>query len=312
MKILTHSERFHCDEVFASALLKYLFEIEEIIRTRDKTLILEAQQDKDIFVVDVGEKYEVEMNNFDHHQTSFEDTFNEKQWIKMSSCGLIWKHFGEDIIFKFAQEEFNMELDDEEIKNMWGKIYQLLFLCIDANDNGIKQYKNIKDLNFKNSNTIYDVIASYNRDVKDDEQQLIQFKRAMEIAFETFYNKIHYLIAEKALYDKFLPDFLKALDEAEGKDYLFVEDDDVMVEKYLNDFDKEKKIKFMIAKRYDEHYRIYTRKKMNGSFEIEKPLITQQNAKVLVKDDLIFIHKIGFVGATKTFESAVKIVEASI
>lgn len=312
MKIITHSERFHADEVFASSLINFLFPIDEIIRTRDNTVILSGQKDKNTFVIDVGEKYNVSLNNFDHHQTDFNAVFNEKQWIKMSSCGLIWKHFGRDIIFKLGKNEFDIELDASDVEIMWLKLYQTLFLCIDANDNGIKQYKNIRDLNFKNNMGVYDIIAGYNRNIRDEELQLSQFKKAMDMAFEIFYNKIQYLIEEKKLYDKYLPDFLEALENAGNKQYIYVDDDDIMVERYLTDYDKEVKIKFMISKRYENHYRIYTRRKKNSGFELEKSLISQDNAKYLVGNDLIFIHKAGFVGASKTINAAQKIINASL
>ena len=312
MKIITHSERFHADEVFASSLINFLFPIDEIIRTRDNTVILSGQKDKNTFVIDVGEKYNVSLNNFDHHQTDFNAVFNEKQWIKMSSCGLIWKHFGRDIIFKLGKNEFDIELDASDVEIMWLKLYQTLFLCIDANDNGIKQYKNIRDLNFKNNMGVYDIIAGYNRNIRDEELQLSQFKKAMDMAFEIFYNKIQYLIEEKKLYDKYLPDFLEALERAGNKQYIYVDDDDIMVERYLTDYDKEVKIKFMISKRYENHYRIYTRRKKNSGFELEKSLISQDNAKYLVGNDLIFIHKAGFVGASKTINAAQKIINASL
>lgn len=312
MKIITHSERFHADEVFASSLINFLFPIDEIIRTRDNSVILSGQKDKNTFVIDVGEKYNVSLNNFDHHQTDFNAVFNEKQWIKMSSCGLIWKHFGRDIIFKLGKNEFDIELDASDVEIMWLKLYQTLFLCIDANDNGIKQYKNIRDLNFKNNMGVYDIIAGYNRNIRDEELQLSQFKKAMDMAFEIFYNKIQYLIEEKKLYDKYLPDFLEALERAGNKQYIYVDDDDIMVERYLTDYDKEVKIKFMISKRYENHYRIYTRRKKNSGFELEKSLISQDNAKYLVGNDLIFIHKAGFVGASKTINAAQKIINASL
>ena len=314
MRIITHSERFHADEVFASALLKYLFDISEIIRTRDKDIISEAQEDINTFVVDVGGKYEINKNNFDHHQSDFNDVFGEKSWIKMSSCGLIWKHFGERIIEKFVKEQFDMELSPEEITSFFHKLYHNLFLSIDANDNGVKQIKNINQVkyNYFSNYSIPDIIAMYNRNIRDDNIQIIQFHDALDNAFKIFSNKIYCLILDKLEYNKNLVNFLEAFEKFNGKEYLYVDDDEIMVEKYVLEYDKEQRIKFVISKRYDDHYRIYTRRKYFNGFDIIKPLISQENAKELVGEDLIFIHKAGFVGASKTYKSAYKIVKESL
>jgi uncharacterized UPF0160 family protein len=72
MKIVTHNGVFHADEVLAIATLlvfnnKTLFDC-EIIRTRDESVIVEAQNDSDVWVIDVGMIKEFSKKNFDHHQ----------------------------------------------------------------------------------------------------------------------------------------------------------------------------------------------------------------------------------------------------
>ena len=63
VKIATHNGRFHSDEVFAIAILKKFYSNIEIIRTRDKKLLSQAD-----IRVDVGGRYDSKTGDFDHHQ----------------------------------------------------------------------------------------------------------------------------------------------------------------------------------------------------------------------------------------------------
>jgi len=118
----THSDTFHCDEVMATSLLQYTEEFKKsiIVRTRDQTCLdmLDAQ-------CDVGGIYDAEKRRFDHHQKTFtnhwweqvdaeklklmkekegsnEEKIKEmeekKHTTKMSSAGLVYKHYGREII----------------------------------------------------------------------------------------------------------------------------------------------------------------------------------------------------------------------
>ena len=55
-------------------------------------------------VVDVGGEYDVERNRFDHHQRGFEETFNSNFKTKLSGSGLIFKHFGLEVLQNSLEE----------------------------------------------------------------------------------------------------------------------------------------------------------------------------------------------------------------
>lgn len=62
---ITHSGRAHRDDLFAAALAVYHHGMHKVFR-RDPT---EAElNNPDVLVLDVGRRYEPELNNFDHHQ----------------------------------------------------------------------------------------------------------------------------------------------------------------------------------------------------------------------------------------------------
>lgn len=157
-KIGTHSGQFHADDALACLMLvKYTAEFRsaEIIRTRDQALLKTLD-----LVVDVGGEYNPETHRYDHHQFSFKETFGEGFKTKLAGSGLIYKHFGPEIlrnallvVFEkdpnFAQ--YKCELSDQQVKELQETLYVNFFEYFDAIDNGINQYpKDVKPA-FKSS-----------------------------------------------------------------------------------------------------------------------------------------------------------------
>jgi uncharacterized UPF0160 family protein len=91
--LVTHSGKFHCDEVFAYAVLRLALGLHEaghdhtLLRTRKPELI----ETGDI-VFDVGSVFDVAANRFDHHQRGAPVRADETPF---SSAGLIWQVYGE-------------------------------------------------------------------------------------------------------------------------------------------------------------------------------------------------------------------------
>lgn len=103
LRIGTHNGVFHCDEILACYMLQQLpkYKNARIIRSRDENVL----KDCDI-VVDVGAVFNPNILRFDHHQKTFEHTlgslrpeYAEKfSKVRLSSAGLIYTHFGLDVI----------------------------------------------------------------------------------------------------------------------------------------------------------------------------------------------------------------------
>ncbi|MEY4440782.1 MAG: hypothetical protein RLY49_408 [Candidatus Parcubacteria bacterium] len=120
MKIVTHNDRFHADDVCAMATLRICFgdKITEIIRTRDESIIQTAD-----IVFDVGHVYNPETNRFDHHQT--EGAGKRENGIPYAAFGLVWKKFGEEIC---GSKEVAYSIDKKMVQ------------MVDASDNGMFPY----------------------------------------------------------------------------------------------------------------------------------------------------------------------------
>ncbi|XP_018597728.1 MYG1 exonuclease [Scleropages formosus] len=136
-QIGTHNGTFHCDEVLACFLLRQLPEYKDadIVRTRDPALLEQCD-----IVVDVSGEFDPKRHRYDHHQRSFNETFNtlcpEKPWkTKLSSAGLVYLYFGHRVLMQLTQ----LKDDDKHLEVLYDKIYENFVEEVDAIDNGISQ-----------------------------------------------------------------------------------------------------------------------------------------------------------------------------
>jgi uncharacterized UPF0160 family protein len=140
--VATHSGAFHMDEVLGIVMLtKYTKEFKDanIIRSRDDNILNTAD-----LVLDVGRIYDPSKFRFDHHQKEFVDTFNESYNIKLSSAGLIYKHFGREVVKNIGEElinkcnKVNVILNEETLEEVYMRLYEDFILYVDALDNGVE------------------------------------------------------------------------------------------------------------------------------------------------------------------------------
>lgn len=132
-KLGTHSGIFHCDEVFGSYMLKLLFPNLDIVRTRDEQLLSECD-----IVIDVGGIYDHDTCRYDHHQKSFNHSMstllpNAKWTTKLSSAGLVYVHYGREVISKILA----CDVQDNELNTIYFKVYENFVQEVDAIDNGV-------------------------------------------------------------------------------------------------------------------------------------------------------------------------------
>lgn len=88
--IVTHNGNFHADDVFSIAALKSIFPDFNLVRTRDLSVIAQAD-----IVIDVGGEYNPDAGRFDHHQRGGAGA--RENGIPYSSFGLIWQKYGVEI-----------------------------------------------------------------------------------------------------------------------------------------------------------------------------------------------------------------------
>ncbi|MGB0121428.1 MAG: MYG1 family protein [Solirubrobacterales bacterium] len=161
MLIATHNGSFHADEVFAIAAMKLLPEPVEVVRTRDREVLAEADMR-----IDVGFRHDPAGGDFDHHQREFEMT--RENGIGYASFGLIWREHGARIC------------GDVEVADA---IEQMLVQAVDANDIGQQISQSlIEGVRPMNVNAVIGGFNSrWDEDLSEEEERA-RFDAALELA----------------------------------------------------------------------------------------------------------------------------------
>lgn len=194
-KIGTHNGNFHCDEVLACFMLKQLPEYKdaEIVRSRDQKILDECD-----IVVDVGGVFDPARLRFDHHQKTFNHSFNSlvpemRFTTKLSSAGLIYVHFGKDVIKQvIGVTAKNADVAEDLVKIFYERMYERFIEEVDAGDNGIEQ----KDgqARFAITTTLASRVAAFNPTWNDEvKDETGSFYKAMELVGKEFVDRLKYL-----------------------------------------------------------------------------------------------------------------------
>ncbi|MFL6658374.1 MAG: MYG1 family protein [Massilia sp.] len=190
MVIVTHSGKFHADDVWAVAVLKIVFPQAEVVRTRDPARIATAD-----FAVDVGGVWDPATGRFDHHQKGFSGA--RPSAVPYASAGLVWKEFGARCVAILAETLTGTALSDDKAAE--------LAYAIDAD---IVQYLDLSDVGAaKNAPGGYGlsaVVSGYNPNwldeqrvgygQADDAYRLSQFTRAMDVLTDIMGNAVRYRV----------------------------------------------------------------------------------------------------------------------
>jgi uncharacterized UPF0160 family protein len=115
MLVATHNGSFHADEVCAIAALGLLGDPVEVVRTRDREALAQAD-----LRVDVGFRDDAGTGDFDHHQRDFD--IARDNGVRYASFGLVWREFGARIC------EGDQDVADA--------VDETLVQSVDANDTG--------------------------------------------------------------------------------------------------------------------------------------------------------------------------------
>ncbi len=105
---VTHSGKFHADEVFGTAVLRTLYPELEVVRSRDPDVMRDAD-----FVYDVGGIYDHNIRRYDHHQLGARKRNNG---LTYSAFGLIWLHYGLD--YCGGDEGVHKAIDDQLVRGI--------------------------------------------------------------------------------------------------------------------------------------------------------------------------------------------------
>lgn len=314
MRIGTHDGTFHCDEVLACALLKLLPQYKDasVVRSRSQSVL-----DTCDIVVDVGGEYDPSRHRYDHHMREFQETVStvmkrpEYNWtIKLSSAGLIYCHFGHEILRSVLSDV----TEDRVIDEIFKKIYDTLIKEIDGIDNGVPMY---------DAEPVYRIVTDLSarvgrlnpqwngKDVNIEKQ----FAKAMDLVLGEFLEFVQYAkdvwlpardVVRRAVESRFDVDpsgEIIALSQAvPWKEHLFQLETEMSVSP---------SIKYAIFEA-DNAYRVQCMPVALGSFvcrtflpEAWGGLRTDALVEACGIEGATFVHAVRFIGGHKTKDGAV-------
>jgi uncharacterized UPF0160 family protein len=162
MLIATHDGSFHADEVFAIAALGLLGDPVEVMRTRDRDALAEAD-----LRVDVGFRDDASTGDFDHHQRDFDAV--RDNGVRYASFGLVWREFGVRVCD-----------GDREVADA---VDETLVQPVDANDTGQQLTQPLID--GVRPMTVNSIIGGFNArwdETLTPEQERVRFDAAVGLA----------------------------------------------------------------------------------------------------------------------------------
>lgn len=325
MKIGTHDGVFHCDEVLACYMLKLLPQYKNavIVRTRDT-----AKLNKCEIVVDVGAVFDHEKKQYDHHQREFNETLSslkpelgDKFKIKLSSAGLVYTYYGEEVIQQLVPE--NVCLNPTDFTVIYKKVYQNFIEEIDAVDNGVPiaaeepRYKIRTNL----SNRVGRLNPEWNSNQNIDLDKV--FEKAMALVSEEFLYTVNYFISVWLPARDYVRSALDNRFEIHKSGQILQFNERFPWKEHLFDLEEEMnighEIKFVLFNDKPNSWRVQAVPVNPTSFVTRKPLHKnwwgvrdEVLSEVAEIEDCIFCHSTGFIGGNSTREGALKMAVTSL
>lgn len=306
-----------------------------LVRTRDPAVLETCHT-----VVDVGGVYDHSKNRYDHHQREFDAYFPGRNATKLSSAGLVYKHFGKDII----AQQTGLSIDSNDVGILYQKLYDGLIEAFDANDTGVSAYdtkalkaasveRRFEDRGF----SIASVVNRYNYDFEEDagknKEQLQQeedkrFSEASDFVGRQFIMELkdkhrNWLPARAAVKAAF--DDRKQYD-SHGRIMVLKQGmpwaDHLYTLEAESNTPAESQVLYVLFPESDEpdsKWRIRSVSVEGGGFENRKDL---PDAWKGVRDEkldevsgipgCVFVHASGFIGGNKTYEGALKMAQKAL
>lgn len=184
----THDGSFHCDEALGCFLLQQTsaYSGGEIVRSRDPEVLATCD-----VVIDVGATYDLAKNKFDHHQKGFTEVFGFGFTTKLSSAGLVYKHFGREIVARALE----FPADDARVERIYLKVYKSFIEAVDGIDNGVNAWESDKPARYVDNTGLSARVGKLNPAWNEESTppvQLTQFHKGMALAGGEFMDAVKY------------------------------------------------------------------------------------------------------------------------
>jgi uncharacterized UPF0160 family protein len=329
----THNGHFHADEALAVYMLRMLpaYESSKLVRTRNPKDL----EPLDI-VVDVGGVYDATKHRYDHHQREFNTTL-EGYETKLSSAGLVYKHFGKAILAK----ELGVKEDDPKVELIYKKVYESFVEAVDAQDNGISKYdeemlkqagvkKRYSDGGVTLRSMVDDLNPKWNEPAVSREAEDAKFAEASKLMGNAFVQKVYFyskvwLPARELVQEAFKSRFTN---DPRGRIVVF--DRGMPWGSHLYECEEENidnpenKVLYVLFPEKPEsdgpsNWRIRAVSEEENSFTSRKALPEKWRGirdeeldKISGISGCVFVHASGFIGGVKTKNAAIEMAQKAL
>ncbi|KAK4423122.1 hypothetical protein Salat_1894800 [Sesamum alatum] len=320
-RVGTHNGSFHCDEALGCFMIRLTekFSDAHVVRTREPKVLetLDA-------VLDVGGVYDASRDRYDHHQKGFEEVFGHGFNTKLSSAGLVYKHFGKEIIAK----ELQVDEDHPDVLRLFLAVYKNFIEAIDAVDNGINQYDTDQPPRYVNNTHLSSRVGKLNLDWADPDQSAEKentaFECAMALAGSEFLDCLRYLARSWLPARAIVMECIEARLDVDPSGEIMVLNRSCPWKLHLFELEEEMQIsphlKYVIYQDdRSNNWRVQAVKIAPDKFESRKALPAQWRG--LRDDELskesgipggVFVHMSGFIGGNQTYEGALAMAKAAL
>lgn len=285
---ITHSGVFHADEVFATVILSKLVNNLTVLRT----FKVPADINDNVLIYDIGG------GKFDHHQKGGNGA--RENGVPYSSCGLIWKEYGHQIVATFRNPDLVWDIVDKDI-----------IQSIDAIDNGVLPKLDYPARVMSLSATI----SSFNPNWDSTDNHDDCFLKAVEFA-EIIFNNVLETSASKARAQDIVENAIKISINQIMILHKFVPWQDFLLNSTNPDADK---ILFVIYPSNRGGFNWQCVPDEVSGFGQRKPvpkewrgLNGEELQKVTGVSTATFCHPSGFIGGATTLSGAIELAKISI
>lgn len=333
----THSGTFQADEAMGCWMLRQIptYRNSPVIRSRDVTVLNE----KCDIVIDVGGIYDHSQKRYDHHQRGYDERFAPKEQsnndgsttaeprcTKLSASGLVYRHYGKDLL-----QAFYPDLKDQFLDLAYTKVYDSLLEALDAIDTGVEMMPEGVQALYKDStglsrrvarlNPRWNEVDPENGKTPDPDERFVS---AMEICGQDFVSVLTAIVesdipargyVEKALEERMQVD-------ASGEIICFASGG-LPWRNHLYDLEKEMKleklIKFVLYTDQAGMWRVQAVTVEGQAFQNRLSLpeawrgVRDEDLEGLCKiPGARFVHAAGFIGGASTYEGALQMAQAGL
>jgi len=318
----THNGTFHCDEALAVYMLRLTetYRNSDVKRTRDPAVL-----DTCDIVVDVGAVYDESKNRFDHHQRGFGEVFGYGFTTKLSSAGLIYKHFGREIV----SNQLQLAPDDPNVESLWLKLYKEFIEALDGIDNGISQYSSDIQPKYRNRTDLPSRVGWLNpawNEPFDSQTVDAQFLKASQLAGEEFLGRLNYFGRSWLPARDIVLDGLSRRIKIDPSGRIILFDQYAPWKEHLFELELELAVPAHAQPFYviypDEaggNWRVQAVSVSPESFESRKSLpdpwrgVRDEDLSLIAGiEGCIFVHASGFIGGNKTKEGALEMAKKAV